>query len=201
MIVKLLQAEKRVGVTAVSHKVVVNLLKAIIEAGQELGLPVEAVHKSGGRDQDEEVTGLAHVGDKNVALAALVDGKVVGGTCWLWSAEEAVETLDYLFVDEAGQLSLAMMLAAARSARNIVLLGDPQQLEQPQQGSHPEGTQVSALEHILGREHTISDTHGLFLDLTWRLHPEPKRGRGLYGVRSGRGSFARRDNLGGRGRE
>jgi uncharacterized protein len=56
--------------------------------------------------------------------------RVVGGTCWLWASENATQQLDYLFVDEAGQLSLAMMLAAGRAARNIVLLGDPQQLEQ-----------------------------------------------------------------------
>src|SRR5207245_424191 len=74
--------------------------------------------------------------------------------------------------DEAGQMALACVLAAARAARNVVLLGDPQQLEQPRRGAHPEGTDAAALVHVLGAEHsTIRDMEGLFLDRTWRLHP------------------------------
>jgi len=82
-----------------------------------------------------------------------------------------VESVDYLFVDEAGQMSLAHTMAAGRSARNLVLLGDPQQLEQPQRGAHPEGAEVAALVHVLDGRETISDEMGLFLDVTWRLHP------------------------------
>ena len=66
--------------------------------------------------------------------AGLAAGTVVGGTTWFWSRDDMVESVDYLFIDEAGQMSLAHALAAARSARNIVLLGDPQQLEQPTKG-------------------------------------------------------------------
>jgi superfamily I DNA and/or RNA helicase len=40
------------------------------------------------------------------------------------------------------------------------------------QGSHPEGADVSALMHILGPHATIPADRGLFLDETWRLHPE-----------------------------
>jgi uncharacterized protein len=79
--------------------------------------------------------------------------------------------VDVLFIDEAGQMPLANVLAAAQGARNLVLLGDPQQLEQPQQGSHPEGTAVSALEHLLAGNSTMPSDQGLFLDRTWRLHP------------------------------
>lgn len=171
MIARLASQGKRIGVTAVSHKVIRNLLQAAIGAGEELGISVEAVHKPGGRDREEETDKLKHANNNARALAALDEGKVVGGTCWLWSRDDAVEQLDYLFVDEAGQLSLAMMLAAARSAHNLILLGDPQQLEQPQQGSHPEGAEVSALEHVLNGKQTIRDDRGLFLDKTWRLHP------------------------------
>jgi uncharacterized protein len=83
-----------------------------------------------------------------------------------------VEAADYLFVDEAGQMSLAHVLGASRAARNLVLLGDPQQLEQPQRGAHPEGSEVAALVHILDGRKTITDDAGLFLDETWRLHPK-----------------------------
>jgi superfamily I DNA and/or RNA helicase len=80
--------------------------------------------------------------------------------------------LDYLFVDEAGQMSLAMVLAASRAAKNIILLGDPQQLEQPQKGSHPEGADAAALNHILGEHKTMPPDKGLFLGISWRLNPK-----------------------------
>jgi uncharacterized protein len=79
--------------------------------------------------------------------------------------------VDVLFVDEAGQMSLANVLAVAQAAKNLVLLGDPQQLDQPQKGSHPDGAEVSALEHLLEGARTIAPDKGLFLERTWRLHP------------------------------
>ena len=85
---------------------------------------------------------------------------VGGGTAWLWSRPDAFETVDVLFVDEAAQMSLANVLAVSQAAKTVVLIGDPQQLDQPMQGSHPEGTDVSALDHILGGEQTISAGQG-----------------------------------------
>ena len=90
--------------------------------------------------------------------------QVVAGTAWLWSREEYFEAVDVLFVDEAGQMSLANVLALSQAAKNLVLLGDPQQLEQPLKGSHPEGADVSALEHLLAGARTIPPEKGLFLD-------------------------------------
>ncbi len=110
--------------------------------------------------------------DNAEGRAGVRAGKVVGGTAWFWARDDMAESVDYLFVDEAGQMSLAHALAAGRSAGNLVLLGDPQQLEQPQRGAHPEGAEVAALVHILGSGKTISDEAGLFLDETWRLHPK-----------------------------
>ena len=109
--------------------------------------------------------------DNPAALEAIDEGKVVGGTAWLWARADAEQKLDYLFVDEAGQMSLAMVLAAGRAAKNIVLLGDPQQLEQPQQGAHPEGSGIAALDHLLDGHQTMPPDKGLFLEKTWRLHP------------------------------
>jgi len=82
-----------------------------------------------------------------------------------------VDTLDYLFIDEAGQMSLSQALAASRAAKNIILLGDPQQLEQPQRGAHPEGSDVAALTHLLEGKKTMPEKRGLFLGMTYRLHP------------------------------
>jgi uncharacterized protein len=76
-----------------------------------------------------------------------------------------------LFVDEAGQMALANVLAVSPAAKSIVLLGDPQQLDQPTQGSHPDGIAVSALQHVLGGHKTIPAERGIFLPLTWRMSP------------------------------
>ena len=96
---------------------------------------------------------------------------VVAGTAWMWARAEFADAVDTLFVDEAGQLSLANTLAVAASARNLVLLGDPQQLAQPSQAAHPPGAGASALEQVLGQNLTMPDDAGLFLDRTYRMHP------------------------------
>jgi superfamily I DNA and/or RNA helicase len=80
--------------------------------------------------------------------------------------------VDVLFVDEAGQMSLANVLAVSPAATSIVLLGDPQQLDQPQKGIHPPGADVSALGHLLNGRATISREQGIFLTETRRLHPD-----------------------------
>jgi uncharacterized protein len=112
---------------------------------------------------------------KNEDIDDIVQGAaartVVGGTPFLWARPELQERLDVLFIDEAGQMSLANVLAASQCARSVVLLGDPQQLEQPQQGSHPTGADLSALEHILREHPTIPPERGIFLPETWRLPP------------------------------
>src|SRR6202030_1231524 len=77
-----------------------------------------------------------------------------------------------LLIDEAGQMALADVLAAARSAKNIVLIGDPQQLERPLKGSHPDGAEKSALQHLLNGRKTIAADMRLLLPDTWRLHPK-----------------------------
>lgn len=168
MIVQLASDGKRIGVMAVSHKVIQLLLTKSLEAAKRLRRELKVSHKSPG---DDAVPGIELAKTNEDALNALQNGRVLGGTAWLWSRDEAVDVLDYLFIDEAGQMSLAQVLAAARAARNLILLGDPQQLEQPQQGTHPEGADVAALNHILNGQKTIANEMGLFLDQTWRLHP------------------------------
>jgi uncharacterized protein len=172
MILALAREGKRVGVTAVSHKVIENLLREVLKAASEAGAPLQAIHKDkAGRKGEAPVEGIEKVDDNAGAAAGLRAGKIAGGTTWFWSRDDMIESVDYLFVDEAGQMSLAHALAAGRSARNIILLGDPQQLEQPQKGAHPEGAEVAALVHVLEGRKTIPDESGLFLDETWRLHP------------------------------
>src|SRR5205814_6671807 len=105
---------------------------------------------------------------------ALAAGEVdlVAGTGWLFARDEIEGKLDDLFIDEAGQMSLANVMAAATCARNIVLLGDPNQLRQPSKGSHPEGADMSALDHVLDGAQTIRPERGRFLPTTYRMHPD-----------------------------
>jgi uncharacterized protein len=167
MIVDLILAGHRVGVTGMSHQVVWNLLEAV-NAASEGGT---VVSHYGGDQNRLQGTAIQPLTNRPAAIQALADGSVVGGTAWHWCHQDMEGSLDYLFVDEAGQMSLVDVLAMSRSTQNIVLLGDPQQLEQPQQGSHPEGTEVAALVHLLGGRDTIPPDRGLFLDRTYRLHP------------------------------
>jgi len=171
MIAALVKAGKRVGVTAVSHKVIVNLMEAAVEAAADQGVTMACVHK--GDSGEDALPGITDSDNNDETLAMLADATVhvVGATTWFWCREQAQNAVDVLFVDEAGQMSLANVLAASSCAKSIVLLGDPQQLEQPQQGSHPEGTEVSALEHVLAGAETMPEEKGLFLEKTWRLHP------------------------------
>ena len=166
VIVELARKGRTIGITAVSHKVIDNLLGAIAKAA--IGGGLRLVHKV----DDEPPVGIEYVKSTDDAIAAISSGSVVGGTVWLWADDRARDRLDYLFIDEAGQMSLANALAAARAARNVVLLGDPQQLEQPQKGAHPEGADVAALVHLVGKGRaTLEVDRGLFLDSTFRLHP------------------------------
>src|SRR5207245_3597206 len=100
------------------------------------------------------------------------EAQIIAGTVWLWARPEMANAVDVLFVDEAGQMSLANVLAASPSADSIVLLGDPQQLDQPQRGVHPPGAEASALSHLLNGRETIGEDQGLFLAESWRLHPD-----------------------------
>ncbi len=173
MICDLARAGKKVGVTANSHAVIRNLLNAVVDAAEEEGVDVRCIQRVGSSPTDGGNAPIVETSDNAAVLSALQDGRaqVGAGTAWVWSRQEFAEAVDVLFIDEAGQMSLANALAVAPAARNLVLLGDPQQLEQPQQGSHPEGADASVLEHVLQGSRTIPDHQGLFLEETWRLHP------------------------------
>jgi uncharacterized protein len=176
MIRSLVQSGKRVGVTAVSHKVIENLLGAVLEQARASGETVSVGHKGKKDERVDDVTseGAIQAFEKNGdARDALASGQiqVLGATAWVWSSDAAAEAVDVLFVDEAGQMSLANVLSVSAATDSLVLLGDPQQLEQPQKGSHPDGVDISALEHVLGGAKTMPQDRGIFLPETWRLAP------------------------------
>ncbi|MFL5681097.1 MAG: TM0106 family RecB-like putative nuclease, partial [Chloroflexota bacterium] len=173
MICSLIAAGQRVGITANSHKVIGNMVRAVLEAADEEGVAVRAVQK-GEKDEvlaDDRVFGTDKTADVRARLES-GESNLAAGTAWLWASQKMTDAVDVLFVDEAGQMSLANVVAISQSSSSLVLLGDPQQLDQPLQGSHPPGADKSALAHVLGGEATIPPDRGLFLEKTWRLHPE-----------------------------
>jgi predicted RecB family nuclease len=173
MIVELVRLGRRVGITAVSHKVVSNLLDEVCRTAAKFGVPLTAVQKAREGSHCQHAT-VIRAEDNQGVLGALTSGsaQVGAGSAWLWAREEMANSVDVLFVDEAGQMALANVLALSQAATSIVLLGDPQQLDQPQKGLHPLGAEVSALGHLLNGHATIAADQGIFLTETRRLHPD-----------------------------
>ncbi|MFI5226982.1 MAG: TM0106 family RecB-like putative nuclease [Candidatus Limnocylindrales bacterium] len=172
MAVALIRAGRRVGVTAQSHKAITNFLEAMDEAPHG-GRGIRILQRCETGDDASHLDGVdlaAGSGDVGPALTA---GRydVAAGTAWLFARPDMRDAVDVLFVDEAGQLSLANVVAMGGAARSIVLVGDPNQLPQVSSGIHPDGAGVSALEHIVGDAETIAADRGLFLDITFRMHP------------------------------
>ncbi len=180
LVVDLIDRGKRVGVAANSHKAIHNMLGEIEKVAKEEGVEFRGLKKmSSGNEESRFESNYPHDAliESTPKNPPLTDGEVglAAGTAWHFCREEvdgAAAKLDYLFIDEAGQISLADALAMGTAARNLVLLGDPQQLPQVTQGAHPPGTAASVLEHLLGDHATVPPDRGLFLDRTWRMHPD-----------------------------
>jgi len=166
LIARLLAEGKRVGVASTSHKAIHKLL-AEIEAA---GISVHGVKKAttGNVESVYEGPHITSRDDREACLAAPLSG----GTAWLYSHSDFDVALDYLFIDEAGQVSLADALAMGTATRNLILVGDPQQLAQVLQGHHPDGIEESVLQYLLDGNATIPPDRGLFLETTYRLHPD-----------------------------
>ena len=175
MVCELVRQGKRVGITANSHAVIRNLMDAVAGHANTLGVSIRFGHKiPSDADPADTPAHIAAFTKNDAARRALDDGtvNVLGGTAWLWASDELTASVDVLCVDEAGQMALANAVAVSQAARSMVLLGDPQQLEQPRKGTHPDGVGISALEHMLGGAETLSADRGIFLGETWRLCPD-----------------------------
>ena len=174
MICGLVREGKKVGVTAHSHKAIGKLLQEVQVAADEADIGVRCIRKIGEEGREEEIKGVEATDDNAVPLETLNSGKarVAAGTAWMWSRPEYAKAIDALFIDEAGQMALADVIAAARAAAKLILIGDPQQLQRPLKGSHPEGAEKSALEHLIGERKTILPEVGMLLPQTRRMHPD-----------------------------
>ena len=171
-IVELIESGPTVGITGPSHAVINNLIGKVCDCADARGIEPRIGQRA------EKDNPQLHPRAKSLSHDRLEQGirdgelDLVAGTSWLWSREQFAGSTDVLFVDEAGQLSLANVLSVAHAAATLVLLGDPQQLAQPTDVAHPPGAGVSALEHILGDHATMPHDAGLLLDRTWRMHPK-----------------------------
>jgi uncharacterized protein len=168
--VSLVAKGKKIGIVSQSHKAIHKFLDDFVEHADKRGVEFTAAKKTSG------YAGTEYVGDDRVAnvannkAAASADVQVLAGTSWFFSRDDV--HVDTLFIDEAGQTSLADALAVSGCAENVVLLGDPNQLPQVSQGAQPREVRASVLEHLLGDELTVPPDRGVFLAETWRLRPE-----------------------------
>jgi predicted RecB family nuclease len=171
-ILDLVKRGKRVGITANSHKVIGNLLDKMMGEARRRKQSVRAIQKADDRERcaSEDVQCTNSSSTVEAAIAA-DEIDVVAGTPWLFARGSFPAKLDYLVVDEAGQMALANVLAIAGAANNLMLLGDPNQLRQPSHGIHPEGVDQSVLDHVIQEQPTMPADYGLFLETTYRLHP------------------------------
>ena len=169
-ILSLVQAGHRVAVASNSHEAIRNVLMGCVDACRASSTPVpEIIHKVS--DDYDGYPPSCPVRQTNDDADAQANGRIVGGTAFFLSRDDNIQNFDWLFVDEAGQVGLANMAAMGRSARNIVLVGDPRQLPQAIQGSHPDPANLSCLQWMLGEHATIPADRGIFLSITRRMHP------------------------------
>lgn len=179
----LLSKGKRIGISSNSHKAIINLMEGVSAHIEEENIPATLI-KVGG-DKSEPIFELSNIKHRPNATSCFEESKrqssCIGGTAWLFSNQlfapssnddTEFEPFDYLFIDEAGQVSVANLVGMSRSCKNIILMGDQMQLAQPVQGSHPDDSGQSILEYLLRDHATIPSDMGIFLPKTFRMHPD-----------------------------
>lgn len=171
VIVALIRAGFTVGVASNSHKAIHNLLESVVEVAQETGVDFRGFKKVTAANPETFFEASSFDNCADVSEFVPAHHRLFAGTAWAFAALPIDTPLDYLFIDEAGQVSLGNLVAMGTSARNIVLLGDQMQLSQPIQGTHPGRSGESALDYLLDGRATIPSSEGVFLATTWRMHP------------------------------
>jgi uncharacterized protein len=173
VIVRLIQSGKRIAVSSNSHAAIENLLATVERCARARKVTLRG-WKVSNEPAKSSLVGTQFTVAKKETVAKEIDRgnyDVVGATAWFLCTDQAQGKFDYLFVDEAGQVSVANLVAMSRCSKNIVLLGDQMQLEQPTQGHHPGESGLSTLQYYLRDHATIPAELGIFLGQTWRMHP------------------------------
>jgi uncharacterized protein len=177
MVRQLLKADKRVGVTGPSYAAFANFMDAVVKLYVEEGDVEELRACQKIKDAKSAKPLEPHIdyaaGSSGNKKAASTRYQLTAGTPWFFCGKDMIEQpVDYLIVDEAGQVSLADVAAMSQFATNVILLGDPLQLEQVSNAVHPEGSGDSSLEYMLAGDQTIAADRGVFIEQTWRMHPK-----------------------------
>ena len=167
LIKQLIASGKRVGITSNSHKAILNLIRGVHDAGADLSGSIYVPTRGDSNPPVVPGLGLAESGE----AFGLYKTGLIAGTAWLFSRPEFVGTLDYLFVDEASQVSLANVAAMSQATDNLILLGDQNQLPMPTQGTHPGASGDSVLVYLLRGHAVVPPELGVFLETTYRMHP------------------------------
>jgi len=173
VIAELMRQGKRVGICSNSHKAINNLLLSTAKYCIAEGI---TAHFACTKETDSELLDCGVEIRKNASLNEFVQSAcVIGTTAWGFSRDDMAGQLDYLFIDEAGQVSIANLIAISSSANNLVLMGDQMQLGQPTQGTHPADSGASILDYLLHESPTIEADKGVFLATTYRMHSAVNR--------------------------
>jgi uncharacterized protein len=170
LIAALVKQGYKVGVTSNSHKALNNLLIATAQHCQKIEQPCTFACRSNTGPEIEQLDIQVKETKNFPDFIQQNKHAVVGSTAWTFASEAMAGQLDYLFIDEAGQVSVANLIAMSQCANNIVILGDQMQLGQPTQGSHPLDSGLSILDYLLKDQPTIADNMGVFLGATYRMH-------------------------------
>ena len=167
IIIELMKAGKKVGVTSNSHEAIKTLLIAIEQQAVDQNYEFSGMRKSKSSDKHE----WKFIRNVTTGKPLNMDSySLFAGTSWFFVDPRMNKTLDYLFIDEAGQVALGTTIANATSADNLVLIGDQMQLSQPMRAKHEGYAKMSSLDFILGDDDTISADKGIFLNVTRRLN-------------------------------
>ena len=169
IIAELLKKGKKIGISSNSNKAINNLL--ICAAEYCFGKGIEGKFICTKDTEDEKLTKYnVLILDKNDIAENLQPSCVVGTTAWGFARDDLENEFDYLFIDEAGQVSVANLIAMSQATKNIILMGDQMQLGQPSQGCHPGESGLSILDYLLHKTPTIPENMGIFLNMTYRMH-------------------------------
>ncbi|RZJ84469.1 MAG: TM0106 family RecB-like putative nuclease, partial [Massilia sp.] len=169
-IAALLRAGKRVAVSSNSHKAINNLLAGVSRHCQAEGQPLRGVKKASQGQPESAFDGYGII-SVTESKDVRPEFALVGATAFEL-AKHPANSFDFLFVDEAGQVSLGNLLGMAGATRNLVLVGDQMQLPQPVQGVHPGDSGLSAMDYAMQDHPTVPPERGVLLNVSWRMHPD-----------------------------
>lgn len=168
VIAALIKNGAKIGISSNSHKAINHLLVETVIYSRKENIQGHFFCTSD-TGSDLEINNI-HIIKNEKLLENIASACVMGTTAWGFARPDMENQLDYLFIDEAGQVSVANLIAMSRSAKNLVIMGDQMQLGQPSQGSHPAESGLSILDYLLHEAPTISDEMGVFLETTYRMH-------------------------------